>query len=96
MRGCSRFCRSIGRLFFVEIYFDPQSLRNSPQGHAAVVFAAIGHLPPPFSSRANHRACRLALQWLRMAFLLLDEVKMAASSKLIGPTAPWNATCPAR
>ena len=87
---------SIRASFFVEISFDPQSLCDSPQGHAAVVFAAIGHLPPPFSSRANHRACRLALQWLRMAFLLLDEVKMAASSKLIGPTAPWNATCPAR
>ena len=87
---------SFGRLFFVEISFDPQSLCDSPQGHTAVVFDAIGHLRPPFSSRANHRACRLALQWRRIAFLLLDEVEMAASSKLIGPTAPWNATCPAR
>ena len=82
--------------FFVEISFDPQSLCDSPQGHTAVVFDAIGHLRPPFSSRANHRACILALQWRRMAFLLLDEVEMAASSKLIGPTAPRNATCPAR
>ena len=87
---------SIRASFFVEISFDPQSLRDSPQGHTAVVFAAIGHLRPPFSSRANHRACILALQWRRMAFLLLDEVEMAASSKLIGPTAPRNATCPAR
>ena len=87
---------SFGRLFFVEISFDPQSLCDRPQGHTAVVFDAIGHLRPPFSSRANHRACRLALQWRRIAFLLLDEVEMAASSKLIGPTAPWNATCPAR
>ena len=87
---------SIRASFFCGDSPHPQSLRDSPQGHTAVVFAAIGHLRPPFSSRANHRACILALQWRRMAFLLLDEVEMAASSKLIGPTAPRNATCPAR
>ena len=95
MRGCSRFCCPSGVFFCVDSP-HPQSLRDSPQWHTAVVFDAIGHLRPPFSSRANHRACRLALQWRRIAFLLLDEVEMAASSKLIGPTAPWNATCPAR
>ena len=47
-------------------------------------------------SRAIHRAGVSALQWRRMAFRLLDEVKMAASSRRIGPTAPWNVTCPAR
>ena len=47
-------------------------------------------------SRAIHRAGVSALQWSRMAFRLLDEVKMAASSRHFGPTAPWNATCPAR
>ena len=47
-------------------------------------------------SRAIHRAATSALQWSRMAFRLLDEVKMAASSRRIGHTAPWNATCPAR
>ena len=55
MRGCSRFCRPFGRLFFVEISFDPQSLRDSPQGHAAVVFDAIGHLRSPGCARNNKK-----------------------------------------
>ena len=56
--------------------------------HTAVVFDAIGHLRPPFSSHAKHRAGVSAPQWRRMVFLLLDEVEMAASSRQIGPTAP--------
>ena len=55
MRGCSRFCRSIGRLFFVEISFDPQSLRDSPQGHTDVVKDAIGHLRSPGCARNNKK-----------------------------------------
>ena len=47
-------------------------------------------------SRAIHRAGVSVLQWRRMAFRLLNEVKMAASSRRIGHTAPWKATCPAR
>ena len=50
----------------------------------------------PGTSRAKHRAGVSAIQLNRMAFLLLDEVEMAASSRQISPTAPWNATCPAR
>ena len=74
---------SFGRLFFVEISFDPQSLCDSPQGHAAVVFAAIGHLRPPFSSRANiiehadwpysgvelHFSCSMRSKWRHRASL---------------------------
>ena len=37
--------------------------------------------------RAKHRAGASASQWRRMAFHLLDEVEMAASSRQIGPTA---------
>ena len=48
------------------------------------------------TSRAKHRAGVSAIQLPRMAFPLLDEVEMAASSRQIGPTAPWNATCHAR
>ena len=45
------------------------------------------HLSPE-TSRAKHRAGVSAPQWRRMAFLLLDEVEMAASSRQISPTAP--------
>ena len=48
------------------------------------------------ASRAIHRAGASATQWRRMTFRLLDEDKKAVSSRRIGPTAPWNATCPAR
>ena len=60
MRGCSRFCRPFGRLFFVEISFDPQSLRDSPQGHTDVVKDAIGHLRPPFSMKTPFLRCAAA------------------------------------
>ena len=74
---------SFGRLFFVEISFDPQSLCDSPQGHTAVVFDAIGHLRPPFSSRANiiehadwpysgvelHFSCSMRSKWRHRASL---------------------------
>ena len=74
---------SFGRLFFVEISFDPQSLCDSPRGHTAVVFAAIGHLRPPFSSRANiiehadwpysgvelHFSCSMRSKWRHRASL---------------------------
>ena len=63
---------SFGRLFFVEISFDPQSLRDSPQGHAAVVFAAIGHLRPPFSMKTPFLRCAAAAAFavLRASFFV--------------------------
>ena len=51
---------SIRASFFVEISFDPQSLRDSPQGHTAVVFDAIGHLRPPFSMKIPFLRCAAA------------------------------------
>ena len=63
---------SFGRLFFVEISFDPQSLRDSPQGHAAVVFDAIGHLRPPFSMKTPFLRCAAAAAFavLRASFFV--------------------------
>ena len=63
---------SFGRLFFVEISFDPQSLCDSPRGHAAVVFAAIGHLRPPFSMKTPFLRCAAAAAFavLRASFFV--------------------------
>ena len=46
---------SIRASFFVEISFDPQSLRDSPQGHTDVVKDAIGHLRSPGCARNNKK-----------------------------------------
>ena len=39
--------------------FHPQSLRDSPEGHADVVFDAIGHLRPCVSSKLQSSDARL-------------------------------------
>ena len=88
---------SFGRLFFCgDILRPPVAMRQPPGAYRCRLRRHRASPSSVFLSCKYHRACRLALQWRRIAFLLLDEVEMAASSKLIGPTAPWNATCPAR
>ena len=68
---------SFGRLFFVEISFDPQSLCDSPRGHTAVVFAAIGHLRPPFSMKTPFLRCAAAAAFavLRASFFCGDILR---------------------
>ena len=39
--------------------FYPQSLRDSPEGHADAVFDVIGHLRPPFSMKTPSSDARL-------------------------------------
>ena len=85
-RGFDSLCshrkaiQETGSLFFVHPAPNPRPSATKR------LFCRV-HLSPG-TFHAKHRAGVSALRWRRMAFLLLDEVEMAASSRQISPTAP--------